>query len=218
MKSRDFERIAKQLLPLLSGFAINGNLLFIAPIRHLLKGVFFNPSADKHSFYVQVFVQPMYVPSEQIVFNFGFRLGGNAYAWDGTAPSLAHDLMQAIIKQAVPFLDPIHTPGEMLAAAKRIPLLGDPMVREAIAYAWARIGDAENGIPALNELIPMLVGRYEWQKRLQARAELLKSMLLTDPGQAQRQLDIWEIETVRNLGLERFLERRVSTVPPRFTQ
>ena len=63
MKKQEFEKIGKQLLVEMPGFADRGDLLFIQPVRRVLRGVCFDRSIDPNSFYVQFFVQPLFVPT-----------------------------------------------------------------------------------------------------------------------------------------------------------
>jgi hypothetical protein len=43
-----------------------------------------------------------------------------------------------------------------------------------------------------------------WALKLAERALAMKASLLANPSEAKTQLEIWESETVRNLGLEEF--------------
>jgi len=95
MTKKEFEKIGKALLAELPGFRVVGQLLFAQPIGHTLRGVFLDRSIDPRGFYVQVFALPLFVPTEHIGFNFGWRLGGGAHLWHADDPNLIYELSQA---------------------------------------------------------------------------------------------------------------------------
>ena len=219
MKKKEFEAIGKQLMLYLPEFGLNGDLLFIQPIEHVVRGICFNGSIDPRSFYVEVFLQPLFVPSEHIRFNIGWRLRGKAggpTGWNANSPGLVTELRNELQREALPFLRRIQSPKDLADAASTIhPIQGpgeqkssehnsrDPITQQAIAFALARAGDAREACDALDRLVRLVNGNNFWQHEVN-RALALKSQLLRDPAAAQRQLDDWEAETVRNLGLEEF--------------
>lgn len=72
MRKTEFNSLIKALTKELPGFAVKGSLMFIPPCRHLLRGIYFETSAaDKRSFYVTVFVLPLFVPTDHIYLNLG---------------------------------------------------------------------------------------------------------------------------------------------------
>jgi hypothetical protein len=71
MKKAELSALLKQIQPELPGFKIKGQLLFIDPINHTLRGVWLDHSMDPRAFYVEVFVQPLFIPAEYIHFGFG---------------------------------------------------------------------------------------------------------------------------------------------------
>ena len=80
----------------------------------------------------------------------------------------------------------------------------DPYGQQAIAYAWARAGEGSRATEELERLVRLLDAKVLWQREMAERAEVLKTKLLTNPAEAQWQLEAWESETTQNLGLERF--------------
>lgn len=81
---------------------------------------------------------------------------------------------------------------------------GDPYTLQGIAYALARAGDVDKAITELNQLVQLLETSVKWQQVMIDRALYLSTLLLNDLSAAQKQLDAWEAETVRNLNLEKF--------------
>jgi hypothetical protein len=216
MKKKEFEAIGKRLLPYLPGFAVKGTLLFMRPIGHTLRAVFFDRSIDPRKFYVRIFIQPLFVPSQHLYFNIGWRLGGGSHTWSADASNLIAELGAGLKREALPFLSRIHSPQDVAEAAGSIhPIQGpaaqqtvsyvgrDEATQQAIAYALARGGDLQRGSEALDHLIE-LCGDLAWQREMAARAQTLKSQLVSDPAAAQKQLDTWELDTAKTLGLEEF--------------
>jgi hypothetical protein len=83
----------------------------------------------------------------------------------------------------------------------------DPYVQQAIAYSFARAGDIGKAVTALDQLVGQVLSGnepYPWQREMAERARALKARLLVNPASAQQQLEAWESETAKNLGLEKF--------------
>jgi hypothetical protein len=119
LKSATCERLVRNyILPSLSSFHVKGKLLFAEPVRHLLRGYYFEDSAfDATRFAVCVFVQPLYVPSSVLVFNFGSRLGsivGKAEIWWNLSAesekSIMADVLSRICYEAEPRFGSIADP------------------------------------------------------------------------------------------------------------
>ena len=76
MRRQVVEKLAREhLLSDLRGFVVTRGIIHKTPIGGLLRGFWLDSSAfDKYSAYVYVFVQPLYVPEDTLVFSFGKRL------------------------------------------------------------------------------------------------------------------------------------------------
>ena len=57
---------------------------------------------------------------------------------------------------------------------------------------------------ALDQLVGLLDEKVPWQCEMADRARALKSQIVSNPADVQRQLAAWEAESVHNLGLEAF--------------
>ena len=203
MKNKDFAELAKRLLPDLPGFAVKAPLMFIPPVKHTLRGLCFEShSHEAKLFYVWVFFLPLFVPRQHVSFEFGKRIGADL--WNVDAPNLVHELGDALKREALPFLSPIESPRDVARAATSLRLPQNPHVQQAIAYALARAGDVNKAVAALDELVRSLDVKVPWQLEMAERANALKPQLLSDAPSAQKQLEAWEAESVRNLGLEKF--------------
>lgn len=76
MKKKEFERMFKQWLPELPGFAVKGHLLYKEPIGHILRGFCGEGSGfSKTDFTIHVFAQPLYEPEDFLWFSYGKRIG-----------------------------------------------------------------------------------------------------------------------------------------------
>jgi hypothetical protein len=203
MKNKDFAALAQRLLPDSPGFAVKAPLMFIPPVKHTLRGLCFEShSHEAGLFYVWVFFLPLFVPRKHVSFEFGKRIGGDR--WNADAPNLVYELGGALKREAFPFLLPIESPHDVAQAATSLRLPQNPHVQQAIAYALARAGDASKAVAQLDALLALLDVKIPWQLEMAERANALKSQLLSDAASAQKQLEAWEVESVRNLGLEKF--------------
>jgi len=206
MTNKEFVALAQKILPCLPKYVIKSQLVFRPPVRHLLRSLCFDRSSDKRFFYVWTFVLPLFVPTEDVYFNFGFRLrnGAGWDRWDADESNLLQELETAIVDQAVPFFAQFEalrdlvkylTPGETDETVYRT---------ETIAYALALNRKTAESIATLDRLLSNLDRTSDWQEEMAKRAELLKADLLDDPAKAQRRLAAWEAETIKNLKLEEF--------------
>ena len=190
--------------------------MFIPPVRYLLRGINFEPSAfDKKSFHATVFMMPLFVPSDHLTLNFGDRVRDkqNRSSWNMDMPDLITELSKALKLKAVPFLlsfESLHDFIEMAQRRLREVVgpnsLRNPHTLQAIAYALAYVGEFREAWGALDELQQHLDLRVPWQQAMAGRAEILASELRDDPAAAKHRLETWEVETVKILGLETFRE------------
>jgi hypothetical protein len=214
MTTKELAIIERNLLPHLPGFAIKGREMFVPPVKHTLRGIHFDPSAfDKKSFSVSVFVMPLFVPSEHLTLNFADRVrhSGSADRWNIGMPDLYFELSNALKQKAVPFLSSMESLHRFIGAAQQIlkepgesRAFKNPHTLQAIAYAFACIGEFQKSRDALDQLRQHLNLKVPWQRIMNERAETLGNELRDDPGGAQRRLESWEAETIKNLGLEAF--------------
>ena len=197
--------MGRRLIPDLPGFTVKGQMIFIQPVAHTLRGICFDGSTfDPNLFFLQVFVQPLFVPATHLALNIGWRVGGGSHRWNATSPSLLEDLRAALKHEALPFLARIESPRDLAQAVTSLQESQDPYTQQAIAYALARAGDVNKAVAELGQLTALLDVKVPWQREMVERADALKSQLLSDTTSAQKQLEAWEAESARNLGLEKF--------------
>ncbi len=211
MTKREFEKIGKKLLPRLPGFSSKGQWLFMTPVGHTLRAISFDGSSDKHQIYLWVVIKLLSVPCEDLDFGLGWRIGGWTNSWNVNDPNLEESLLEAIKREALPFLEPIKTIEDTIAAIEALGKSEVSFVKEAMAFALARSGNVQKACQQLDEVAREALDmkgfamRIVWREEMASRALTLKSLLLNNPVAAQNQLSKWEIESIKNLGLEKFV-------------
>jgi len=204
--------LAKRLLADLPGFAIKGALMFIPPVEHTLRGFHFEGSDfDRTSFYIWRFFLPLTVPQHHLSFSFGDRLRiKGADRWSVKDSNFEKILADAM-KYELPCLNNLKTPEDVVEELRR---LNDgsknPYLHEAFAYMLARLGEINAAADALEKLLALLNPSVQWQLDMANRARLLRTNLQLGADEVLRQLKDWEIESIRNLGLEKYREEKTS--------
>lgn len=121
MRPNDVKRLVKQfLLPHMPGLRLHKKLLYFDPIEYLLRGKYFDSSGyERWFFYVQVFVIPLFTPSDVMYFYFGERLGKASRKASGGWPINAQtesqvmgEILSLIKSEAIPFLRKFKSPGD----------------------------------------------------------------------------------------------------------
>jgi hypothetical protein len=80
----------------------------------------------------------------------------------------------------------------------------DPYALETVAYSFALAGDVPQALHALDQFLQQLDMKISWQRDMADRAQALRTKLSDNPSEAQKQLEAWEAETTKNLGIEAF--------------
>ncbi len=206
MTNKEFAAITRALQPCLQDFVVKVPLVFIPPARPILRGLCFDRSDDKRYFYLEAFVLPLFVPTEDIYFNFGDRVRNRVGSgrWNADEPNLLQELETAVVDQALPYLREFEAPRDLVKLSEFGEAEETLHETEAIAYALAFDRKAAASIATLDRLLSKLDRTSHWQEAMAKRAELLRADLLDDPAKAQRRLAAWEAETIRNLKLEEF--------------
>jgi len=202
MKAKEFASLAHQLLPSLPGFVVKGPLVFLTPVRHFLRGIYFERSVDKKLFYVSYFFMLTCIPTTFIGFNLGKRIRrAEGQSWSAEDPDLIAKLGVALKQQALPFLSRLNSFRDVVEVAKSFQ---SSYAQQTRAYALARNGDVGNAVRALDDLLGMLDRTVPSERARAERAEALRADLREDASRAQLRLDAWEAETLKNLRLEQF--------------
>jgi hypothetical protein len=111
------------------------------------------------------------------------------------------ELGSALKLQAMPFLSRVESLLDFVDEARSSSGNHTP---RAIAFALARAGQISQAVGVLDQLFSQLDLNVAWQRKIGDQSKALRAKLVTSPIEAQQQLEAWEIESVRNLGLEGF--------------
>ena len=216
MKSRQFQVLSrKYLLPYLSGYGVKGSLLFVQPLKYLLRGFCFEGSGfDPSAFYVWAFVQPLYVPRHVISLTFGKRLGGGAgQRWKLTRETerdVMNEVLVCVKAEGIPIIKQFETPAKFAEEAVEFTHAPkDPYVVEAVAYSLILAGEYAKALEALNHLHTILKKldlSLSWPQEMLQRAQYLHNTLAREPDEAIELLEKWTEQTLRNLSLIREAE------------
>jgi hypothetical protein len=207
MTTTEFVSLEKSLLTELSNLAVKGRLMFIPPAAPILRGINFEGSSfDKTSFSVTMFVMLLCVPTKHLNLSFaaGVRHKKGGDRWNSEMPELIKELSSALKAQAIPFLSPVQSLLDFVDLARSRSFSDNPQTLRAEAFALARAGQISRAVGALDQLLNQIDSKIGWQLEIADQARALRSKLVASSSEAERQLEVWEVETVRNLGLEDF--------------
>jgi hypothetical protein len=176
MRGRDFERYAKSsLLPRLpAGFVARGSLVFKVSPDNILHGVKTNASSYTKDFYVEIFVQPLYVPSDSINFNFGKRVGSGSTTW-----SADDALADAIAREAPELFRRIGEPRSLALDAENN--MRNTHLAEAAGRSWFACGDNHRAVRALRIAAGPTDDSRDWVLELQRRCSAFADLIERDP-------------------------------------
>ncbi len=209
MKSKQLAQIARTIAHELPWLTPKGKLLLALPLENILKAVCLDTSGfDPEGFYVQVFAQPLFVPLQNIAFNFGWRLrGSETHLWDGYDPQVAQNLARALTDEPAKFFSRIQAPIDLAIEAQGSPFAGDLIVNQFVAYSLARAGDISRAVPALRDVADRVGTDHPWRVALANQARELAATLQHDPAAAVRQFEHWEKDTAVALNVDEFRHR-----------
>ncbi len=192
MKAAEVRRVARAICATVPSLTARGRLLFSEPINHVLRGVYLENSSAPSKFYVWAFVQPLYVPSATVYFNFGKRLPSANSVWN--VADSPEKIASAVINEGMPFIQTLTSPAA-LADWEFLRQQVDPHAREARAYSLIMSGRITEGLSELSALARSLVSELSWMNEMRERAMLLARLAEGVPSVAQARLAEWEAET-----------------------
>jgi hypothetical protein len=210
MKARELKKLYRNTLQAwLPNYICHGRLLYRVPLDLLLKGFYFESSAFDHSFTVECFIQPMYIPKEHFVLSIGRRLGGKTGRWfephELQTRNGLNELRELLEKQGLPFHAPVETPGDLAAILQADIAPATPHRQEAIAYSMCLDvrADVDEVRVAFHELQNMLRPDLQipWVRAMNDRAIQLLAIFNENPDAARRLLERWAAHTREALNL-----------------
>jgi len=197
VKKTRHQTIWEELFKVFPQFRVKGSLAYIQPVASILRGLFRERSIDPESFYVWVFIQPLYIPSDHIFFNFGWRVGRD---WKLADPELIPKLRTAIVTEGLPFLESVQGPSDIPEAALKWKQPAGPIIQQIVGYSYARIGDVNKACEVLDTLVEN-AKQSGYGRSLVPEVQAFRDLLLNDYNQACRLLEEWERDTRRKLKL-----------------
>jgi hypothetical protein len=182
------------------GFIYRGHLIYHRQLEYILRGFCFEDSAfETNSFNLYVFVQPLFIPSTYLWFNFGIRLGqlsskGNDFWWTIT-PDNEADIMSEVIGlmkgPGLKFLENIQNPGDLnkFYETKLIKTPRDYTAHEALAYALVITQEYKAARKSLLRLEKLLKGEIENNPHINWLADILRRVSVVNELISQDKLE-----------------------------
>ena len=178
---------------------IRGVTAIQLPHNDLYRGIAINaPQTPREDFYIHIFVVPLYLPTEVLYYNIGWRLGGRSTTW---AANTLHDVIDHIKMEAIPWLESVSTPQGFLAAVPKLGKGQDLYVLQAMIAVSAVAGEREQLSSALGNLERLACGGFAWQIELLERGRLIQKLFLQDQDALQKVLGEWRASTCQKLGI-----------------
>jgi hypothetical protein len=218
VNSRELERLNKQhLVPRLPGYAAKGTLVFASPVGDLLRALDFEPSGfQRDTRRLRCFVMPLYEPETWIRYTFGRVLGGANEGqgdWWFDFPEDRGAVMEQIadlaVRDALPWLDRVRTPGDLVERAHEIRPDLDSHVQMAVSLSHILCGnhaEAQAGLRQMRQEILEGDDDREWVRELADLGAEIADEIDADPQIAVNRLRRWRDAAVRELGLAKFAD------------
>jgi hypothetical protein len=213
MNAATWKRLATRYMPeLLDTFKLKGRLLYRRTVGDLLQGVLAEGSSfSSQPFVVEVFTQPLYVPSTYLILTWGGRLGtfsgGPERWWHLTAEDEAYimdEVHSLLMTEGLPFLDRTNTPSRLVSYLdeRNLPAR-TASAAEHKAYSLVLDGDVDGAVRAFAQLRTLAPPNPQlpYRKEVLERASVVLSALKTDPSQASNMLRAWAQESADRLGV-----------------
>jgi hypothetical protein len=215
MKAAAWRTLAKRyLLPALPNVQLAGSTLVVGEVGWILHALVLDTSAFSATrIQISALNLPLYVPGEGMRGDYGedLRHPISNYEWWDVDPSKEEELalvvLEAIKRQALPFLARTPTPADLAVySEKRYPKSINPPNIEVEAYSWALAGNMEKFMAAYRRLessVATLPPTILWGKPIMERAHLVRDGVGAGPDAVQHLLGGWREESVRRYKLEK---------------
>ncbi len=203
MRIRDLQPYIKRLLTEFDGFIGNRDLVLAQPVNRILRGFCFDRSIDKTAFYVNAFIQPLYVPFTTIDLTLGERL--EPYGWKCTESGVADQIVEAARAKGVALIEAGTSPervADWIATWRPGPKSSSVQQPYAFSLAAAhRFGEAEVELERLHSLLGKTM-QCDWVTGMTAEVEQLLDRLKNKPDEVDGLLVRWEEGTLSHLATE----------------
>jgi hypothetical protein len=147
-------------------YRLKNNLLVRTPIGCILCGILFESSAfSKESFYLNAFVQPLYVPAEHLVLTFGMRIPGQWEYDQVELNALARRVSQALRQVALRFHQDFGSLELFYRNAARKFSLKNIHLHQSLAFTAIHLGkivEAQDHFKKLESLVDSADQSVQW--------------------------------------------------------
>jgi hypothetical protein len=219
MTSKEIAAIIQAVMPKDQPYAIKGRMALLIPVGHLLQAITFDKTSDKSRCDIVYFTMPLFQRADRVFLDYGNFLRENGRQdWLLTGPGVEEKLGERLRSEALPFLldnGSLARFAELVATLPRLGIFGRERggLAETLAYTFTRMGRYAEAVEHFGRMDAFIEverpdwatnPRLEWVRQMKKNAQLLVDLIHTDPARAQKQLDEWEAQTARNLGIEKF--------------
>jgi hypothetical protein len=205
MKKTAVRHIYDKIYSEIPDYGRKDHLLVRIPIRSLLYGILFDSSAfSKEAFYINIFVQPLYIPKEYLVLTFGIRVPG---VWEyeiSHIDILSKRILAAIQDHALPFhqrfstLELFYRNAESTFSPKNIHLQ-QALVLTAMYLDKDR--EAQEHFDILRHLVDQSDPKISWPRAVFDETQTFVNEAATDRKVVHAHLREVEVATRKNLRL-----------------
>jgi hypothetical protein len=195
MKINQLKLLSAELQSMVPEFRQKKALFYIAPVDRILRAVHFDSSRwSALDFYVNVFFQPLYIPSEHLNLTNGFRLmprerGKN---WNVDDSVLQEELIERLTTEALVFLKKYIRVEDVLEY-QNIQPNSDSVPRD-FSFSLAAAGRFDEAANYLERGAELLDVSIEWQHARKLADLELASMCRSNPSMVNGRLAAYELE------------------------
>ena len=189
-------------------YRLKNRLIVKVPIGHILCGILFEPSAfSKEPFYINVFVQPLYVPSEHLVLTFGIRVPGQWEYVPSQIDTVASLVSKGLEAHALPFFLSLATPELFYENAReKFPEenIHFQQLLVLTAILLRKSADAQRHFDILKRLVEKTDRKITWPRAVLDETFTFLDESMRDLDVGREHLLAVESATLRALGLDEF--------------
>ena len=208
MKKTDIRNLYDIIKAEMSGYRLKQDLLVQVPIHNILCGILFESSGfSKEAFNISVFVQPLYVPAERVVVNFGMRLPGVWEYVPSDSRDLAARLLEAFKEQGLPFHRRFATADQFFQEASGAFSPNNIHLQQALvltAICLGRNREAQDHFKSLQHLVEKMDRKVTWPRAVLSETQAFLDEAAKDSEAARQHLRQVELATLRSLNLHDF--------------
>lgn len=194
--------VKEDILPNFKGFEYHKGIMFKTPVEAILAGFYFEKIKDH--VYLWQFFQPVFIPSKNIYFTFGERLGENQKRYRLDADNIKHtmEIFNREISSRIAFVEELESVSKFYSYFLKLNNNFNTFQDLALTSCYL---DDLNCLVQLQELINRIESssnqNTDWMQELLKRTKLLLSI-----SKEERKLlyEEWRNYTLKELGLSKW--------------